>query len=636
MGSRAERRVRGETCMRKISKTLGLCCVAAFFPLLSCAPSSPVAPLRAEATEAPEATLSSSLPDELNKDGGGAPKATLAQAADFAWQEFFALNWPAATSDSSGNPQRDTPDTQAGCFFGDTDPKSPCAGAPLTWQTFRGKAEIFTNAAAPDADYDTPPNYAGVYPTGDPVQCKGGTSTGTAWVNLDETTQIFEDAMFAGAGPDSTMVNPSINSQPQLVRFLAKANRAEFQYYTKLVDRYGSQNPATFMLPSGMTLGQKTVTYFQTTGNPPPGGTDYISLPSGTIEIKAGWRMLTDDEKASGRYHVATVRYYEPMVPKPPFGQVQTCYRQGEWGLVALHIIQKTPSAPYFIFASFEQADNITDAAGVPVEDPDGVIPASVLENCPAGQSSPCPTTPGLVFTDTDQRNTAQVPPQVTLAPGTTYCNANKQLYYYNLRPAALPTAGRICVNYRDNPIPDTIIQANRTAHAQIMAYNAANNIKNSPWLFYKLLNVQYFPLSNDSNPTMTFPDTDPSTGNNAANFYLANIMVETNRPLQMFSGSLVKGNPGTGSNSNYDIQFNPSGTGIHKNLYYTPPGGTPQGKNMGGCMGCHGAQGQSQGGDFSVILARGQVEDPELVPYPPVTSSTGAARLLKKGRTGH
>ena len=33
---------------------------------------------------------------------------------------------------------------------------------------------------------------------------------------------------------------------------------------------------------------------------------------------------------------------------------------------------------------------------------------------------------------------------------------------------------------------------------------------------------------------------------------------------------------------------------------------------NMGGCLGCHGSQGQTAGGDFSVIVARGRAVNPE------------------------
>ncbi|MGA3012314.1 MAG: hypothetical protein ABSD72_18810, partial [Terracidiphilus sp.] len=47
-------------------------------------------------------------------------------------------------------------------------------------------------------------------------------------------------------------------------------------------------------------------------------------------------------------------------------------------------------------------------------------------------------------------------------------------------------------------------------------------------------------------------------------------------------------------------------------------------GYNTGGCMGCHGSQGQNpanQAGDFSVILARGAVAFPE---YPAQLTANG------------
>lgn len=561
------------------------------------------------------------LPTELNQDNGGAPAATLAQAAAFAWQEFIALNWPANTG-TAANPQRDEPNPD--CKFGDTSAASPCAGGPLTWQTFRGKAEIFPHGT-PDTDYDSPPDYDGRYFSAI-ASCTGTPSSSPAWINLDETTQISENGMFAGAGPNDAAAQ-AVNAMPQLIRFMAKANRKEFDYYATLRG-----------LPGGLpTIQAATKASIQTVGTLTPtstGSTQYVSLPVNTIEIKAGWRMLTTHEMGSGRFHTATVRYYEHPSGSP------TCYQERTWGLVALHIIQKTMSAPYFIYASFEQADNITDAAGNPVEDADGAIPGSYVEDCPADQPKPCPTTPGLVFTDSPTMQANQIPPQVTLQ-GTignpsvpqAYCQPAKQLYYVNLLPG-LPSDGPICINHRYNLIPETIIDANRAAHLAIATYNSQNGVTDSPWLYYKLLNVQYVPYSN-TDPTQPFAGNDGPTGANPASYYLANILVETNRPLQMFSGSLVGGQGGTGSNSNYDSQFGGTqGTVYHSNVYYTPPGGPAHGNNMGGCMGCHGAQGQSQGGDFSVILANGPVFAPEPLPSIPATGTAarrGARSSLRR-----
>lgn len=147
--------------------------------------------------------------------------------------------------------------------------------------------------------------------------------------------------------------------------------------------------------------------------------------------------------------------------------------------------------------------------------------------------------------------------------------------------------------------------------------------MQNSVWQYYKLVNVQYQPINKDH---ATLYGTQPGEDNllgahNPTTYYLANIVVETNRPLQLFSGGLVSG-AGTGSNSDYASQFETGGTGIHSNMFYQGSG-----YNMGGCMGCHGSQGQTKGGDFSVIVAVGPVFLPE-PPAPP--TKTGAALILR------
>jgi hypothetical protein len=552
-------------------------------------------------------SISSTPPTELNPAGGGAATASLDQAAAFAWQEFIALNWPAKIQTGAVG-DRDTP--AADCLFGDP----ACVARPLTWQTFRGKAEIFT--AGTTQPYDQIPTYTDLYSP--QVQACGGAPPPqqAAWVNLDETTEITLAAMYAGVGVPTPTAN---NSAPQLIRFMAKANRAEFDY----VQAIGAVNGPSRALRTA------TVNYFKTQGDPPPGGTQYVSLPNNTIEIKAGWRMLNPQKEDASRFHTTKVRYYEGTGSS-------LCYNEAVWGLVSLHIIQKTPSAPYFIYATFEQADNILTAAGKPVEDADGAIAA--LPPCRSDQTAPCPVTPALTFNDTGVVSQGQVPPNVTLNPANAaYCTKStaqlpaNQAYYLNTSTlTALPNAGFVCINYRANPIPPVIIAANKTAHAAIAAYNQAKGIKASPWAFYKLVNVQYTPI--DKTQPGFYTGNDPTTDKNPASYYLANILVETNRPLQIFSGGLVGavgGVGGTGSNSDYATQFGepggPSGNATHKNTYFQTVG-----HDMGGCMGCHGSQGQSLGGDFSVILARGIVGTPESVPE---ISVSGAQVVPNKSR---
>jgi hypothetical protein len=562
-------------------------------------------------------TISSAVPSELNPGTGpgfGAPSASMQQAAAFAWQEFIALNWPAVPQTGALN-TRDTPDNN--CKFGD--PK--CTG-PLVWETFRGKVEIFPGQGNPPGYTPTAPSYgydgAPTYNYSPAIlPCDAG-PTQPVWINLDETDEITLASMYAGAAPSAT--SPA-NSAPQIVRFLAKGNRTEYAYVAQ--NQWWDSDSNTVK-----TVKNKTIAYLAANMvSPPAGGNQYVSLPDGTIETKAGWRLLTPTEASSGRFTTAMAQYYENGTG----GTI--CSRQAVFGLVALHIIQKTPTAPYFIYASFEQTDNIQTPAGTPVEDEDGrIIPPQ--PPCRAGQAAPCPTTPSVDLQDTPITHPPfSVPPQVNLVPANSpYCTtagtpADKRLYYHNTNSLSqmkrgLPRAGFICVNYRDNPIPDAIISANQTAHAAIKAYNRTQNIPDSPWLYYKLLNVQYQVIDKDYAGLYT--GMDPNSGHDPSSYHLANIVVETNRTLQLFSGGLVSGG-GTGVNSDYDSQFSgPPGSAIHRNMYYNHGQA-----NMGGCMGCHGSQGQHQGGDFSVIFAVGRVAMPE----PPTPATLGVTAAIVRNR---
>jgi hypothetical protein len=581
-----------------------------------------------------EITIVSTPPSELNPQGGGAPKASFEQAAQFAWEEFIALNWPAGPQ--NGKPgQRDTPSST--CRFGD-----PSCGGPVVWQTFRGKVEIFPgNHTPPDtmgnAMYGPPPGYPGsqgdaswgydslpTYNYQDPVPaCDANQNTDPApWVNLDETDQITLDNMYAGVvDPNSS---PG-NSSPQLIRFLAKANRVQYTYVARNSDPKDRTKQWWGHIPRGVV--NQTKNYLMTNeASPPQDSSQYVSLPNGTIEIKAAWRPLNPAETASGRFHAQTVRFYE----LGSNGNFSRCYRDAIWGLVALHIIQKTPTAPYFIYATFEQADNILTTQASAIEDAEGNIVAS--------PEPPTPTTPQTCLKDppppmtstpaggeiTSNLGSVIVTADPTVcAPVATpsYCGApGPRLYLRNSTgdpPNSEPSDGNICIDKRENAIPDYAIAANRQAHASIRTYLGKSGIMTAPWLYYKLVNVQYYPYDKlvagkiptpngslyAANPPFSATNPPPSS------FYQANIVVETNRSLQLFSGGL---SPNISSDWNQDGK-------PHKNTYY---GGHFY--NMGGCLGCHGSQGQNPNGlagDFSVILARGAVIRPEI---PAIATSQG------------
>jgi hypothetical protein len=523
---------------------------------------------------------------------GGAPNATLQQAAVFAWQEFIALNWPAvAQSGQQGN--RETADTTK--FF--SDPAYTSATRPLVWHTYRGKVEIFPGAGLPPGSsatealqslklankgsaakpyygYDALPSY--VYSS--PIQpASTSTSSSTVpWINLDEKSQIGLDQIYAGVASANTQ------GPGNQILFAAKANRTEFDYIAPLGWWAGTAG--------GVPLA-KTAAYVQRNlASPPAGSTNLVSFPYGTIELKSAWRKLAPNEDPS-RFYTTTARYYVNNSGTRE-------YVDDTFALVALHIIQKTPTAPYFIFATFEQADNITDANGNPVEDADGNF---IGQPVPASAFTP----------DIISQNAMDGGVQTFLPKRSNVSDAGGQLYFQNTPDAGL-VDGTVLVNRRKHAIPRDVVLVNKAAHQAIASYVKQNLPgTKSPWLYYKLINVQSAPIGGK------IPGDD-YTKANAATFYQANSVVETDYNLQVFSGQFYPGSYASLQNTITD--FNANGTPF-VNVAHAKTG-----YNMGGCMGCHG-NAQQGGADFSFLLKFGPVSQPDAVPA--VTGSQGVQTHL-------
>ena len=91
-----------------------------------------------------------------------APTASLSQAAVFAWQEFIAATWPAqpcgtptvCTTSATATFNRDVPDPNG--VYGAT--AGMPTGAPLVWETFRHKVEIFPGTTSANYQTQAPPH----------------------------------------------------------------------------------------------------------------------------------------------------------------------------------------------------------------------------------------------------------------------------------------------------------------------------------------------------------------------------------------------------------------------------------------------------------------------------------------------
>ena len=129
-----------------------------------------------------------------------------------------------------------------------------------------------------------------------------GLPASPAWINLDETTQIGLDQMFAG-GP---AIQDSANTAPQLIRFAAKANNVEYEYVAQNW-YYTSSN---VKLATAIANNKKAYAASPPVAPPPP--PLGISFMPGRIEIKSAWRPLNAYDNPA-RFHVRMVRFYEGL-----------------------------------------------------------------------------------------------------------------------------------------------------------------------------------------------------------------------------------------------------------------------------------------------------------------------------------
>lgn len=302
--------------------------------LLACRETPPPPePVAVEPTPlAAQRPLTSSLSPTVPTDLPNNP--TQADAVTFAWQSFVAVNWPALTG-ARGVPDPNQTIGQPG---------------PTVWETWKRPDEVFLPDGSTPVPWDqyggsTPPECGGAG-QGDFVMTRMSKSP-------DGGSPVFERLEEAVGG--------TVTDQHGLVaRFELAMNRPMFDYITSNT-LYNLQGQAAFF-----------------------GDVDFTD---GVMEVKAAWRQFTDADSPTirSRYHQRVAWIYTP----PMGGQPATCV-QSAVGLVGLHVTQKTPSRPEWIWATFEQIDNVppfgTETAGpVPYSFNN---PACDPATCPPNQST--------------------------------------------------------------------------------------------------------------------------------------------------------------------------------------------------------------------------------------------------------
>lgn len=245
----------------------------------------------------------------------------------FSWRAFFAMNWPAIWSFDRNNTTRQTralPDTTK--MIGQGLPS-----APTVSDLFQPNWYIFDRGNPP------PPGFAGwnqdsALPSacGKLMRANAARLTPAQKSSLKILSSLSKFDSMPGVTQAGLDPAPLIDQNGFYARYEIRTSLETFNY---IVDNRfylaSAQQNQTFEFPT------------QNANKP------------GAIFLKAAWKVLTDEEEKSGKFHTARAFLFTPTSDNVQ----STCAGPVPIGLVGLHIVQKTEDFPQWIWATFEHVD---------------------------------------------------------------------------------------------------------------------------------------------------------------------------------------------------------------------------------------------------------------------------------------
>lgn len=355
---------------------------------------------------------------------------------NFAWRAFIALNWPSLTDPA----HRGEPDLGKG--LGDSGPR--------VWETFKARYELFQVGADGNP---APPEPWATYQARNP--CGAGTDPRGKTLATFEPFMDFNQPVFL----KGIVATPLVAQNRTYTRYETRINKLEYEALGL----------------SGWSQGKNL-----------PSRERPARLPTGSIAVKASWRVLTAAETSAmrARYYVVEGVSVVDAARTVVAGHV-VC-TTSDIALVGLHLVIRTPFRPQGIWASFEHVDNVPPSRENSGDEPDAKIAGYPYSFFPAGP------------------------------PGEDAAQLG--------RPAPFP------VSMSHPPSPDPVplqVVRRHPIHASTMTTNrtywALPGIRNTVWKHYMLVADQW--------PTFTHP-VDPS---NEGGFFpsarrenLANTTMET------------------------------------------------------------------------------------------------------------
>jgi hypothetical protein len=224
----------------------------------------------------------------------------------FSWNEFIAFNWPA------------TPTCMADTTKSILNIKLLNQG-PVVWQTQMDSDDVFVASGQSPAAWCNGKSIAALFAK-QPIELPNPAQLAAAPQTLDHLASVI--------------------SQPtdvKAVKGVVTDQAGRWLRYERLM------NQPELNAIVGNKWYQLSVLNALTT----------LTLPTGSIEFKAAWKILNGPEIKSGRYYTTQATVYNtPQYAKSPGPNPVTL------GLVGLHVIHKTPTQGGFFWSTFEQVDN--------------------------------------------------------------------------------------------------------------------------------------------------------------------------------------------------------------------------------------------------------------------------------------
>jgi hypothetical protein len=236
------------------------------------------------------------------------PEIPLAYFDDYSWRAFIALVWPALDG------ERGVPNTDQGLEQVSEPYTAQVAQGPsLVFETYKADWETFQQGFAPSQWNSTEARW-----TNAQIACAGARK-GDFFLAPSEKLGSFDNLTQFDRGIPTTVLVAQ-NGFP--VRYLAAYNQIEFNQF--LAKQW----------------------YLSLNLRPYNGKLEFLN---GSLSVKSSWVDMRNIARPE-RFHRRLAWLYDPFT--------HTC-EERTVGLVGLHIVQKTPSRPQWIWSSFEHVDNV-------------------------------------------------------------------------------------------------------------------------------------------------------------------------------------------------------------------------------------------------------------------------------------